>query len=392
MKNTKTHPILISGGGIAGLSLGLCLHRVGMQVLVIERAPALRTEGYMMDFFGTGWDAAERLGILDEVKHVHYPIDALEYVDRTGKPYIHIPIQRIKNALKSKYTFLRRQDLEQVLFDQTKAAGVPIRFGTSIETISQEPDCVNVRFTNGEESVFSLIIGADGIHSRVRELVFGPYAQFAKYLGYYVAAFHRKADKPLGRAFKLHEEPDLLTGIYPVAKDGMDATLIFRTHDLGFVETEKRLGIVQKAVAASDWIAPEIVADQPSDASFFFDPVSQIVMPTWHRGRVALVGDAAWCLTLLAGQGSHMALAGAMVLAEELAQYQGDHAQAFQRYEDALRPAIINKQKEAVRMGKYFVPTRSSHPALRRLVIKALFSTPGIGLSMRSFGSQSILK
>lgn len=383
-------PILVCGGGIAGLTLGLCLKRAGLDARVIERAPALRTEGYMMDFFGTGWDVASRLGLEDALRAVRYPIDDFSYVDGAGKPFIHMRIGDLRRSLGGKYVYLRRQDLESILYDRARAEGVDIRFGANIRAIDQQEDRVEATFEDGTREAYSLLIGADGVHSQVRELAFGPYEKFARYLGYYVAGFHAAAHPKITNAVLLREETNRIAAFYPTSNERMDATLAWRTPDLGFVLPAARLPTVRAAFRGTDWITGEVLAALPNDAPIFFDSVTQIDMPTWHAGRVALIGDAAGCLTLLAGQGSHMAMAGAYVLAHELAT-RDDHVAAFVAFERTLRGSVQSKQREARRLARVFIPSERSHAWLRRLVIGAMFSRPGIALTMASFGSQSVL-
>ena len=165
--------ILISGGGIAGLTFAIALKRHGFDPLVIEREPALRREGYMMDFAGTGWDVAERLDLIPALRAVRYPIDALEFVACSGEAYLHVPIERLRRAMDNKYVYLRRQDLERILADRAREAGIEVRYATSIAAIESRADAAHVRFENGEEGAFPLVVGADGVHSRVRELAFG---------------------------------------------------------------------------------------------------------------------------------------------------------------------------------------------------------------------------
>jgi len=166
--------VLISGGGIAGLTLGILLKEHGWDPLVIEREPALRTEGYMMDFFGTGWDVAERMGLIYDIRMIRYPIDFLEYVDRNGDLiFTALPIDRLRHALGGKYTPLLRPDLERILFNRAAASGVTVRFATTIQSLNEDDSRVNVTFNDGTSDSFALFFGADGVHSRVRELIFG---------------------------------------------------------------------------------------------------------------------------------------------------------------------------------------------------------------------------
>jgi 2-polyprenyl-6-methoxyphenol hydroxylase-like FAD-dependent oxidoreductase len=382
--------ILISGGGIAGLTLAISLKSRGFEPLVIEREPALRGEGYMMDFFGTGWDVAERMGLIDRLRGIRYPIDAVDFVDASGRPYLHVPITRIRAALDGKYVYLRRQDLEAILADRAQNSGVPIRYGTSIAVIEEQDDRVRVRFDDGAESTFWLVVGADGVHSRVRELVFGPEAQFARFLGLTVAAFHLARDSmPVMRAATVYEETNRLAMIYPLDVERLDATFILRS-DTPHIPHHGRADFLRERLAGGSWLVPQLARAIP-DEHLYFDTATQIVMPEWHRGRVVLIGDACGCMTLLAAQGSHMAMADAFILADELHK-RSDHREAFSNYQRRIKPHVERKQKTAARWASVLVPGLRSWPWLRRLSHRVLFSRALIRPAFRSFGSRSILE
>lgn len=383
--------ILISGGGIAGLTLAILLKRKGMHPVVLERAPKLREEGYMMDFFGSGWDVAERMGIVEDIQAVKYPIDAFRYVREDGRPIFHMPVEWARQGQGGNYTYIRRQDLERILFDHSQREGVEVRFRSSIATLEDRGNDVLVGFEDGTEEVVSIVVGADGIASRVRELVFGPYESYAKFLGSYVAAFQAEHAFDLQNTFSLYEEKDRLGGFYPISNKLMDATYVFRDVYHGFIPPEERLPLLQGKFKGCGWMLDNVLQDLHPKTPLYFDAMTQIIMPSWHKGRVVLIGDAAGCLTLLAGQGSHMAMAGAYVLADCLEKY-SSHNAGFDEYERFIKPIIDKKQKEARRLANLFVPSACSRPWLRRFVLKLLFSRIGIIFSFSLFGSKSILK
>jgi 2-polyprenyl-6-methoxyphenol hydroxylase-like FAD-dependent oxidoreductase len=381
---------LISGGGIAGLTLAIALKRHGFDPVVIEREPALRREGYMMDFFGTGWDVAERMGLVERLRAVRYPIDALEFVDDKGEAYVHAPIARVRRALDDHYVYLRRPDLERILFERARDANVDIRFGTSLAALDDRGAAIEARFEDGTTDRFALAVGADGVHSRVRELIFGPERQFAVFLGLIVAAFHvPRGDFPIGRCVKLHEETDRFMFFYPLDERTMDATFVFRHHE-DHVPQDRRAAFMREHLRGAGWIAEDVLRAYDAEDPMFFDSATQIAMSQWHRGRVALIGDACGCLTLLAGQGSHMAMAAGYLLAQELARHDS-HEAAFAAYQDVLKPHVDKRRKDAARIAGLFVPTKRSHPWLRRLTFRAFFARPLIGLGLAVFGARSIL-
>ena len=303
---------------------------------------------------------------------------------------MHMPIERMRHALDDKYVYLRRQDLERILAERAREVGVDIRYGCSLAALEERGDAVHARFEDGGEDDFALVVGADGVHSRVRELAFGPERQFARFLGLYVAAFHvARGHLPVDRTVKLYEETDRMAFLYPLDEQRLDATFVFR-HAEVHVPHGERLAFLRERFRGAGWIVEDVLAAYAGDEPIFFDSATQIVMPQWHKGRVALIGDACGCLTLLAGQGSHMAMAGGYVLAQELARHD-DHAAAFAAYQDFLKPQVDKKRRDAARFAGLFVPSQRSRPWLRRLAIRLLFSAPLIEFGLRFFGAKSVL-
>jgi 2-polyprenyl-6-methoxyphenol hydroxylase-like FAD-dependent oxidoreductase len=382
--------ILISGGGIAGLTLAIELKRRGFEPLVIEREPGLRAEGYMMDFFGTGWDVAERMGLIERLRAVRYPIDTLEFVDADGKPYVHMPIERMRQALGGNYVYLRRPDLERILAERASELGVVVRYGCSLAAIEDRGNRVHAEFDSGDADDFALAIGADGVNSRLRELGFGPVRQFARFLGLYVGAFHvARGGFAIDRAVKLYEETDRTAFLYPLDAQRLDATYVFRQAAVQVAQAE-RLAFLRERYRGAGWIVEDVLRACAADEPIFFDSVTQIVMPNWHKGRLALIGDACGCLTLLAGQGSHMAMADAYLLAEALAR-ESDHQAAFSTYQAFMKPAVDKRQRDAARFAGMFVPSPRSRPWLRRLTIELFFSAAVLRFGLALFGSKSVL-
>lgn len=389
----STKEILISGGGIAGLTLGILLKEKGWEPTIIERDPAMRTEAYVIDFFSTGWEVAERMGLIGEIRKITYPIDTLRFVDKGGKPFVALRVASVRNAFKGKYAYLQRSDLERILYERAKSVGVAVRFGTTISSLADNGTEVAATFNDGSKRSFALVFGADGVHSRVRELVFGPEAQFGRFLGYYVGAFHIKGHRyDVGTSLNMYmEEPDRAVWTYSLSEDGLTAMFVFRYQDIGYVPPAERSKLLGDIFRGVGWIGEKLLADFPTTEPIFFDSATQIVMPSWSKGRVALLGDACACLTLLAGQGSHLAMAEAFVIANELELHRGDHDAAFSAYEKALKSATLKKQREAARISKFFLPTKGSIMPLRRFVERLFFSEMLIKYGLKFFGMENVL-
>jgi 2-polyprenyl-6-methoxyphenol hydroxylase-like FAD-dependent oxidoreductase len=380
--------VLVSGAGIAGLTLAIQLKQHGFEPVVIERELAPREEGYMMDFFGTGWDVAERMNLVERLRAIRYPIDAMNFVTGEGETWLEVPIARVRAALGNKYVYLRRQDLERILRERAAEAGIAVRYGTSLHALAERGERVHATFVGGAVEDFDLVIGSDGVHSRVRTLAFGPERKFTRFLGLYVAAFHtRQNGYGIGRSLKLYEEVDRTAWLYPLDDERMDATYMFRNDDPDIITS---LGVLRRKFRGTGWVADDVLGDIDLDTPLYIDSATQIVMPDWHAGRIALIGDACGCLTLLAGQGSHMAMAGGYLLAQELAK-QNDHRDAFAAYQAALKPHVDRKQREAARFATLLVPGPDSWPWLRRLAMRLLFSPVGLKLAMPMLGSTSVL-
>lgn len=383
---------LISGAGIAGLTLAICLKEYGEDPVVVEQSPELPDQGYMMDFYGSGWDVADRMGLVDKLRALRYPIDKLQFVNSEGKPYTSVPIKRMKRALNGKYVYVRRPDLLRILYERAKALGVEVRFGTEVTDLRERVTHVDVMFDDSSTGEYALVFGADGVHSGIRQVMFGDESQFARFLGAYVAAFHvEDHDLPFRRTAQIHEEPNRVAFYYPLSERSLDATFVFRLDEVD-VPPDHQLSFVRRAFKGAGWIAEALLEAYKGKAPLYFDTLTQIAIPRWSRGRVTLLGDACGCLSLLAGQGSHMAMAGAYLLAQELRRYDGNHSAAFAAYEAMMKPEIARRQEDAAAFAKIFIPTTQSKPWVRKLVTKTVFNPLILPLTMGAFGSKSILE
>jgi 2-polyprenyl-6-methoxyphenol hydroxylase-like FAD-dependent oxidoreductase len=243
--------VLISGAGIAGLTLACCLADSGWQVDVVEKAEGERKSGYMITFFGNGWKVAERMKILDEIKEIHYPAQEFQYVNSSGKSYFNVPLELVRKGFGQEYTYLRRPDIEHILLERSKELSVNIKYGTQVAEINETPDSATVSFQNGNIKSYDLIVGADGVHSGVRKKVFGEEQQFSHYLGYGIAAFQTAYRDEIGNSIKIYQEPNRSTIYYPVSEKAMDCVFLFPLNNTERVLKENYKSILINTYAAS---------------------------------------------------------------------------------------------------------------------------------------------
>ncbi len=339
--------ILISGASIAGPTLAFWLARYGYQPTVIERAPGLRAGGNGVDVRGQAIEVAERMEIMPQIRAAAADVIGMSFVDAADRSVARIDLQAIQRKHVSGEVEIMRGDLARILYEATKR-DVTYIFGDSIQTLEQDDDGVTVTFEYSDSRRFDLVIGADGIHSTVRELAFGPESQFVRHLGHYGA--FADADPALGedRWVTLYNEPGKMAGVYRSGNHaGAKATFLFRrreplTYDYRDVEHHKRL--LSDAFAGMSWRVPQLLAGALADPDFGFDALSQVRMASWSSGRVALVGDAAYCASPVSGAGATLALVGAYRLAWELVAATGDHQVAFRHYEEGHRHVVKRVQ------------------------------------------------
>lgn len=322
--------VLISGASVAGPALAYWLHRHGMRATIVERADAVRPGGLAVDFRGTAMRVLDHMGILDELRaHATHSGDAL-VVDADGNKIATMPGEIFAGDLE-----VLKTDLTRILYDLTKNDTEYV-FSDSITALTQDADSVRVEFERGAPRTFDLVIGADGLHSRVRALAFGPKDQFTHHMGYAFATFSTANYLNLDYTGMSHIAGDRSLNVF-ASKHNAEARVMFM---FPARDVPKSREAQQEAVRAAyehvGWEARTLLAAMPAATDFYFDELSQITMPTWSSGRVAIVGDAGYCASPMSGRGTSQALLGAYVLAGELST-QDNHETAFAEYEQALR-------------------------------------------------------
>lgn len=382
--------VVIVGAGIAGLSLALALRARGHESVVLEKSPHLRDEGYMLDFFGPGYDAAEKLGLIEDLERIHYPIARLAFLNRTGHERFSLPYRSLRLRLfRNRHFNLTRGALERVLYDRI-AGVVEVRFATTVLSLDDARNRVRVMLSDGSTLEPDLLVGADGIHSAVRSLAFGPEEQFARRLGFQAAAYvvpHRiegAGDKVLSTL----SNPGRQVAVYPIRGGRTAAFFVHRASP-----SEDRLlsarSELDEAFRGMGWIVPLLLDAAPDPPDLYFDEVAQVELPAWSRGRIALVGDACQAVSLLAGQGASMAVAAALVLAEEL-NANHDASAALSAYERRVRPVIARKQAAGRNIARWLVPQDRLHLVVRDVAMRMSGWPVASALVRRSLDSADI--
>lgn len=365
---------IVIGAGIAGLAIAKNLAEAGWEVAVFERSDGPRTNGYMMDFFGPGYDAAENMGLLPALQDCAYTVREAAYLDSRGRITGRLSFGRFAKSVDGRLLSIMRPDLEKVLRESLPVA-VLLRYGAALERIENGSDGVRVHLSDGTVAKADLLVGADGIHSAVRAAVFGPEREFIRYLGYHTAAFvfdDPVISQQVRGSFVLSDTKDRQLGLYGLRDAKVAAFMIHR--DESSTLPPDRQAALQAEFAEVGWAAPRTLAQTPPDP--YYDVVAQVHMEHWHSGRVVLVGDACQAVSLLAGQGASLAVAGARVLAAHLAKAPSiDDGVAA--YENQWLPVIREKQEVGRRAARWFLPSSNAQLALRRLML-GLSSFPAV--------------
>jgi 2-polyprenyl-6-methoxyphenol hydroxylase-like FAD-dependent oxidoreductase len=313
--------VLISGAGIAGPTLAFWLKAAGLQPTLVERAPTLRSSGFVIDFWGLGYEIAERIGLATEIGRIGYHMRELRIVDRRGERVAGFGTSVLRELTGSRFVTVGRSDLSQLLFEKIKGT-TEVLFGDEIVGLKEGASAVRVQFKHAEERQFDLVIGADGLHSKVRELIFGPENGFEKQLGYLVAAFEVRGYRPRNEdVYVIYSQPGRMLGRFALHGDRTLFLFVFTEAERpsAIADLSAQKVILRERFSDGTWESPRILGELDHTHDLYFDRVSQIKMDCWSRGRVALVGDAAFCVSLMAGQGSALAMIAAYVLAGELA-------------------------------------------------------------------------
>lgn len=376
---------VIVGAGISGLSIAGQLAADGWAVDVLEQAPGPRPSGYMIDFFGPGFEAADAIGLLPALRRRGVLYDSLRYVDGTGRTTAKLAMDTFLRAADGRFFSILRPDIEDGLREWLPDA---VTLHQSAHVVSVDPGSTGrgaegpdrpavVVLQDGTRFEADLVVGADGIHSAVRREVFGRGEDSLRLLGYHVAGFIVE-DPPLARdlgpVVTLTDSLHRQAGLYALP-DGRVAVFAVEATDDPAIPRDPAAHLAS-AYTGLGWRIPGVMARAGREV--YYDVVAQSDCPQWSLGRVVITGDAAYAVSLLAGQGASLALAGSRVLVESLREHGDDMAAGLAAYEASWRPVTREQQAAGRRNATFFIPSGRTGQLMRRAAF-VVMGLPGVG-------------
>lgn len=360
--------VLISGASIAGPVLAYWLTRRGFEVTVVERAPQLRkTGGHAIDLFGPAMEIAEKMGVLDAVMAHATGTERITFHRRGARSPAQIDYHKLSSALSDRHVEIMRDDLSEIFYDAGRDA-VEYLFGDHITGIDTDG---TVTFARGAARQFDLVIGADGLHSGVRQLVFGADSGHEEFLGAYLSVV--SVPKSLARDGEMAGFIDVDRTAMIYTADHLDdarAVFLFRpVNDFHYDhrDTPSQQGQLTDRFAGMSAEVDLWLAELERTPAFYFDAITQLQLTSWSRGRVTLVGDAGYCPGPAVGGSTSLAVIGAYVLAGELQRAGGDPAVGYAAYERVMREPVLGARALAKSMAKSILP--SSPLGIRALIV-----------------------
>jgi len=337
---------LIVGSSIAGLSTAFWLLRIGYSVTVVELVSKLRLGGNGVDVREQAVAVAERMGLIKRIRATATDMVGMRFVDENDQEKARIDMLALQKKSGAQDVEISRGKLVDILHEAIRD-DVRFFFGDTIVAIAQDPSGVDVTFVRNLPERFDVVIGADGLHSLVRRLVFGPDSNFVHFKHHYFAVTSVDSEGGASRWVSSYNAPGKGVAIYRPGNESAKAFFSFYREqplDCGHHDIERQQAIVKATFAGMGWYVPELLADLEATSDFYFDALCQVKMPSWHDGRVVLVGDAAYSASPASGAGAMLAMVGAYQLAGELKNVLAHPHVAFARYQSAFRDTVSRKQ------------------------------------------------
>jgi 2-polyprenyl-6-methoxyphenol hydroxylase-like FAD-dependent oxidoreductase len=350
--------VLISGAGIAGATLAALVGRAGHQPTVVERDQGVRSSGNPVDVRKGAYQVAERLGVMSRLQDAATKVRELIFVDNAGRR-----VASMRTRQSDREVEVPRADLSAILVEAGRG-DAEFLFDEMINKLHPDGRGVEVIFDRAAPRRFDLVVGADGINSGVRRLAFGPEADFVKHLGMYVATASLGVPMERDDLVIMHNEPGTAIALHPGTGSSLAAFMFRSPARIDHRDPEARRELLKQAYRSVAWRTEELLSAYLATDDVYFDSISRIRVPTWSRGRVTLLGDAASCVSLF-GDGSSSAMEGAATLAAALGESPHDIPTALARYESAHRAVTRPRQRGVLIASHLLIPRSRLGIALR---------------------------
>ena len=363
----KNSRILISGAGIAGLVSAYWLAKNGMRPIVVEKAESIRADGFIISLSHESYRFAESMGIMPKLRQLDTLIRESAYYDRTGTPMLELKYNELFSGVN--VVQVMRDDLQMVLYELTKDMA-EFRFNSTINSLTQGHKQVSVEFNNNQVEEFDAVIGADGLHSNTRNIAYNEDEVSKHYMGLFSSAYRLKNTIELKSIFENHMERNRYMCVYTTRENTLACVYIWKNSDLIAPPSHTRPQVLKDAYRNAPELVHRILEQCPTTSPLYMDPLIQINLASWSKGRVVLLGDAAHCLTLLSGQGASSAFWGASILARNMIDNSFEDACGV--YENELKPILSVVKKQTLSAAKWYVPQSNFKFHLRDAAMKYL--------------------
>ena len=367
MEILKDKKVLVSGASFAGLSTAYWMNKLGYKVTVVEIANGLRMGGTPVDIHENTVDIVKSMGIFEQVKSNRLNMEIMEFKNSRDVTEGFLLLKKEEGEANSDECEIERDILLNILFDTVKN-DVEFLFNTSITALEETTDAIQVTLSNGSQHAFDLVFGCDGLHSVVRKIWFGHETEYIHFLEQYFSITIVNKSLIRENTTQMYNVPGKAVMLNSY-NDKTDIVLCFFSEKeipYNYRDEEQQRKIILEQFAGQGWRIEELLEEVKNTKTFYFDKLAQIRMPSWTKGRVALVGDAGYCASPAAGMGGSLAINGAAALADAIQKHQGNFELAFQDYNKNLRPFIDEVQGNAVRFGLEVLVPRTEEAIRKR--------------------------